>query len=287
MKDAPPILVWTMGKVGTSTVSRGLKRAGIPSLHMHSIRPSLHSAVKEARKASAARALSNPADAMRALYLRLSSPQETGLVQTLPRQLRLAANALRGPTIPHIEASLKALEIISSGAKPVKIISMVREPVGRNISAFFENLDLHALSYDAPTDALVAAFKERYSHNVPLEWFDRELKDGVGFDVFAEAFDREARLGRYTKDKFEFLIMRSDTELARQQDEVSDFVGRPVELTLENTAEDKPYGAAYRAFKDRLSLPEEYVRNMYSSKFARHFWTGPELDLMTLNYLNT
>lgn len=239
MQEAAPILVWTMGKVGTTTVSRALACAGIPALHMHSIRP---------------------------------KPQA-------------AAEAQKGLTPPHVKAARKALGFIRSGAGTVKIISMVRDPVARNISAFFENMHLHGISHELPTEELIGVFQQTYNHDIPLRWFDLELKAGIGFDIFREGFDHTSRLSRYAKDRFELLIFRSDAGLDLQQREVSDFVGAPVELTRENAADSKPYRAAYKDFNRALSLPKAYVERMYSSEFARLFWTREELEEMSLKYL--
>ncbi|WP_082025390.1 putative capsular polysaccharide synthesis family protein [Methyloceanibacter caenitepidi] len=292
MSEATPILVWTMGKVGTSTVSRALKRAHIPTLHMHSIRPNVHATVKWGRWLAALRKYRDSSELLGCLRRggfqaapSRSRPREVGLLPLLRREWNGATKAIRPPRVPHVEASKKAVEIIASDARPVRIITMVREPIARNISAFFENLHVFALSHEAPTDQLVKAFKARYPHRLPLEWFDREFNDGVDFDIFAEDFDREVRVGRYRKDAFEFLVMRMDAELERQQAEVSDFVGQPISLAVENSSKMKPYAAAYRAFKEQVALEPEYIEQMYGSKFARHFWTEDELLRMAQQHL--
>lgn len=292
MSEKSPIFVWTMGKVGTSTVSRALKRADIATLHMHSIRANVHAAVKRRRWRAALRQYRESSELIKGLGFggvraaqRPSRPGEASLLPLLRREWDSVNKAIRPPVVPHIEASRKAVDIISGGARPVRVITIVREPIARNISAFFQNLHAFALSHEVPTDQLVEAFKTRYPHNVPLEWFDRELNDGVDFDIFAESFDRDARVGRYSKNAFEFLIMRMDAELGRQQTEVSEFVGQPVSLVIENSSKTKPYAAAYQAFKNHLSLEPEYVERMYNSKFAKHFWTENELSQLAERHL--
>ena len=53
-----------------------------------------------------------------------------------------------------------------------------------------------------------------------------------------------------------------------------------------NTAETKLYSEAYLKFKNALPLSEDYVEKMYTSKFARHFWTEGELAAMSSKYLD-
>lgn len=240
MQRFQPILVWTMGKVGTTTVSRALARAGVQALHMHSVHTEVHN--------------------------------------------RVVARSRGVP--PHVKASLRALELLKKETEPVRIISMIRDPIARNISAFFENVHAFGMQYDSAAGELIKTFKEQYPHQVPLRWFDRELKDGIGFDVFGQAFDRDARVSRYSTGRFEILVARIDADLSVLQPEISDFVGASLELVPENTAESKGYRMAYSKFKSRLSLSKDYVETMYSSTFARHFWTSVELAAMSLRHLN-
>ncbi|MCV5836652.1 putative capsular polysaccharide synthesis family protein, partial [Escherichia coli] len=75
----------------------------------------------------------------------------------------------------------------------VRIISLVREPIGRNISMFFQSLpfwmaekylnDDSAIRSERP-QLLQEAFEEHMNHHYPLEWFDNEIKTLTGIDVF-------------------------------------------------------------------------------------------------------
>ena len=62
----------------------------------------------------------------------------------------------------------------------IKIISLVREPVGRNISAFFQNFEEYTgipfSSSALSLDELYQIFLGKYAHEEPLEWFDRYSK---------------------------------------------------------------------------------------------------------------
>ncbi|HML91666.1 putative capsular polysaccharide synthesis family protein [Methyloceanibacter sp.] len=285
MAEPLPIFVWTMGKVGTSTISAALRGADIPALHLHYIRPKQSAAAGTPASADDVTKAPRRKGVRALLAAGVSSAQQTGLGQLLWQRRAEARTPPAQEDISHTASSKRALELISSDAQPVKVITMVREPIARNISAFFQNLKTFQQQHDSPVEHLIQAFEEIYPHDVPLEWFDSELKQATGFDVYAETFNRDARVGHYTHGRFEFLLMRSDTDLERQQAEVSDFVQKQIPLTIQNAAKDKAYSETYAAFKKQLVLSEQYVQRAYTSKFARHFWTDAELDELTRHHL--
>src|SRR5947209_8998852 len=79
---------------------------------------------------------------------------------------------------------------------PAKIVSLVREPIARNISFYFETLDVLWQTENAHEkvglECLMAEFKDRFTHERVLEWFDTEFKPTLGIDVYEHTFPREA-----------------------------------------------------------------------------------------------
>jgi|SRR5690606_2252081 len=108
---SPYILIYQMGKVGSSSIYASLKAKGVPKVfHLHRMNPETTQKMKR-----------------------------TFLEQNLLAQFRTE----------------QLFETIYRKAiqrrKKVKIITLVREPISRNISAFFENLTYrldHGISVD-------------------------------------------------------------------------------------------------------------------------------------------
>jgi hypothetical protein len=75
-----------------------------------------------------------------------------------------------------------------------KYVSLVRDPVSRNVSAFFQNLQVHLASspFDEtpPLQELIDYFVETYDHDVPLTWFQKEVHPVLGIDVFSSSFPK-------------------------------------------------------------------------------------------------
>jgi hypothetical protein len=87
--------------------------------------------------------------------------------------------------------------------KKWKIITLVREPIARNISALFHDLDeyipgSHNNIYSIPYEELFQAFLEKVNHELPLTWFDIELNPLFGVDVYASPFPKEKGYQTYS-----------------------------------------------------------------------------------------
>ena len=189
----PPLIIYQMGKVGSSTILRSLEALdlGVPIFHVHYLsQPRVDDLEKERR--------------------RYFGTEKNGLLKRpwMYQYLR------------------KALKSQHNGHK-WKIISLTRDPVARNLSAFFENLEFTPISKDDAywvksdyykinslkvnidnLEHLRSLFYDRLHHESPLEFFDRELKSVFGIDVYSRAFPKSVGYNIYAGDKADALIVR-------------------------------------------------------------------------------
>ncbi len=166
----------------------------------------------------------------------------------------------------------------------LKVITLVREPVANNISMFFQVLyqylgqDVQPVACD--TDELIDVFIERYMHSRPLTWLDAEIKTHFGIDVFQLPFPIERGYTTISQDNVSLLVLRCDLDDRAKGRAIADFIGLDkFEIVRSNVASDKNYAIPYSMFKQRIKLPPPLLDQMYDSKFARHFFSKEELDL--------
>lgn len=168
------------------------------------------------------------------------------------------------------------------------VVTLVRDPVARNLSSFFQigerqyGQDFASVQSD-PEGArrrLTEAFLNRFdAHDHPLCWFEAEFERALGIDVYATEFGHdegftiiEGRAARVLVLKLERLAEASGEAFRR-------FFGlSELPLAERNITDDKAHGDLYRRFVDDIRLPQEYLERMYSSRFARHFFTPAEVD---------
>lgn len=248
-----PIIVYQMGKVGSSSLYAGLRALclNVPVYQCHML---------------------NNLDAI-----------EKSVHKKYPAA---------PPVLPQVELG-RALrrEIEQKKGTRWHLISMVREPVARNVSAFFQNIkNILPDAYEQlANDTLNVAwlrneFLTRYDHSAPANWFDSQMRDFFNIDVFATPFPVERAYQTYTGPNARLLLLRYDNLNERITPALSEFLGLDdFTLPRANVADDKEYRDLYRRFLE-TPLPMDYVTQMYETRFAKHFWTDAERAAFTAHW---
>ncbi|NBC18942.1 MAG: hypothetical protein GVY18_16700 [Bacteroidetes bacterium] len=249
LRAGPPVVVYQMGKVGSLAVLRSLEAQGVhPVAHAHRLHPS----------------------SIRAVDLGIEA---------------LNPEAARQRWQERNEGLLLYDEIIAR-RRPACFITLVREPVGRNVSAFFQNLEVYFPgAVPDEMDVLREGFLERYPHHLPLTWFDDEFAAALDIDVYAKPFPREEGTLRLQRGPFEVLILKAELSDEQKESWIADFLGLD-EFTLvrENVGTAKSYGDLYTRFKEEVVLPPAYLDRMAQAKYTRHFYTDEEIDAMVARW---
>jgi len=175
--------------------------------------------------------------------------------------------------------------------RAARIVSLVREPIARNISFYFEVLDVLWKTERAHEqirgERLVAEFYERFTHERGIDWFDNEFKPVLGIDVYEYPFPREKGFLRIDSGPYEILLMRHDLDNRLKEKCLAELIGVPrISLGPRNVGAEKPYAVAYRQLLNRIELTEDYVDCMLNSKYARHFFGAEELAEARANWLS-
>jgi hypothetical protein len=240
LMSGPPILVYQMGKVGSSSVKESLWAQALPVFHVHRM---------------------NPVN-----------------IQRVHREY------LENDETPPNDRKGKMLynSIVRKGRR-AKFISLVREPVGRNISAFFENFKRFVGVKYAQTDftieRLAATFIDAYRHTVPLMWFDWEVKSVLGIDIYQHPFSQERGWLVVEKGNFELLVIKLEIEDSRKESAIADFLGLDeFKLVRANVAREKKYAKMYQDFLRVVKLPKAYIEIMCSAEYTRHFYSDSEIE---------
>ena len=173
---------------------------------------------------------------------------------------------------------------------PVYVICPVREPLSRNVSAFFQNFKRDT-NYDFSerlwtASELCQLFLENYPHNVCLEWFDNDFRKTFQVDVFAKPFPIHRKWETYRRSSVHVLVYRADLEHTEQLNVISRFIGFKIESwNYSNRSEDKEYRDAYQSFYNSVKLPDVYVSIMCKSRFCRHFWSDEEIAAFSKKWI--
>ena len=180
---------------------------------------------------------------------------------------------------------------------PLTVICPIREPIARNVSAFFyvygqeapdllENTSLGGLEelFLMDTRPKRADIPSRMTalteHEFALNWFDKQFRFLTRIDVYKQPFPIDRKWQIYRRGFTRVLLYRTDLERSEQTKLNSDFLGIKLdEIRLENSSEDEDYAERYSQFRESVKLPERYIRRMHDSRFAQHFWSPQELKV--------
>lgn len=179
--------------------------------------------------------------------------------------------------------------LVEPGLK-LKIISLVRDPIARNCSFYFHNLDILLNTENAHDNVelsrLVKEFRNKFDHRGCLNWFDTDFKPVLGVDVYDHPFPHDKGHARINTDRYDILVMRTDLDDESKKKCVEEFLGIDgLSLVNKNVGSQKPYSAAYRKFLDALELPDSYLDEMLDSKFTRHFFSPDEIASLRAKWL--
>lgn len=228
-----PVAIYTMGKVGSSSVTTALTGAGFEALQIHVLR---------------------------------------GGLKTLKRRME------RRPNAAHLKTSVQVVELIDSGQPPMTI-TLMREPVARNVSAFFQNFGrLVGGDVDSYTaKEIQSLICEKVSPREPQDWIEEELEEIAEVDFGRHHLYRGATTA--TEAKWPVLLLRSDLDDDSKSASMREFLDHP-DITVErssNITAEKSGGDLYSEIK-RIGLPKSYVDECLSQPFVKNLLSAEEIE---------
>ncbi|MDH3752620.1 MAG: putative capsular polysaccharide synthesis family protein [Acidimicrobiia bacterium] len=261
--DARPIIVHQPGRVGSNSVVATVRSTGTdrPVFHVHSLTsPALERALDHER-------------------------EQYGSRRSVSSYL-LNAAALR----PELERH----EI---PPRPYDVITLVRDPVRRNLSALVpvtigklraRRPELADAPPEVIADEICAVFEADWLQRAePFErFFTGEFIPVWGFDPLDHPFSPADGYAIMSGARARTLVLRVEDLDRVAGPAISELVGLttgPAEKA--NRAADKPYRDVHSAVIERIRIPEAYIDRMYSSPYVRHFYAAAELDELRTRWL--
>ena len=164
------------------------------------------------------------------------------------------------------------------------VITVVRDPVAKNISGFFQiaKLQYHLDPATMTVDELRKHYLETYDeHDRPLNWIDHEIDAVFGADVYAQPFPTEVGWQLVEEERARVAIIRYEDLAQAASPAIKELLGLEVgQLVAANKTTNKAYGANQAALTESLVLPPAYLDMMYESKYATHFYSAEERATM-------
>ncbi len=176
--------------------------------------------------------------------------------------------------------------------KPQRVhyISLIREPIGREISNVFENPHSY-FEEDVSTlnsDFILKRFIERVDFTYYENWFDDEFKAYTGINIYDHPFDREKGWQILEFQDKRVLLMTLESFKTTGAQALSRFLGiRIPELINANEGEQKTSKDQQRNLKEAIRFSEEQLDQIYGSPVVQHFYSSEDVERFKLNWLES
>lgn len=255
-----PILVYTMGKVGSRTVVESLKQAQVSSLvyHVHFLSPKNLNRIQAKYE--------NAGD---------STPSEIKFSDLLSGDLNhLLSGSILSPM--NLQGTI--------------VISLIRDPVDTFFSHVFQNPKTHRpflLGDDGKIskNAVEQHVREHFSSfgddgDYISNWFDDEFSGYCGVDVYAHPFDRDLGFGIIREGPWNIAVLALENLSVGLPRAINELTGKQfdIEIVKRNVRTNTIDKELYRAIKDNVSIPADCLQKVYATRYARHFFSQEHMQ---------
>ncbi len=165
--------------------------------------------------------------------------------------------------------------------KSAYIISPIREPISRNVSAFFQNFKDEMGVSVSQSGMTIEELRQMFlskKHTGIIMWFDRRIRPIFDLDVYLKPFSKQG-FDTYRSRNINLLILRSELPDSEKENVIKGFLKlRRFSITRANSGVDKEYSGIYSEFMKKVKLPKEYVSRMCESQYFTHFYENEMIE---------
>ncbi|MEX0290290.1 MAG: putative capsular polysaccharide synthesis family protein [Flavobacteriaceae bacterium] len=167
---------------------------------------------------------------------------------------------------------------IVSKRRPFKIISLYRNPIDRNISAFFDAFELFlgvpAQNYPGSLEELEKAFHDNISHTYAIDWYGKQFFEGTAINVYELPFNSDEEFTVFKKGHIEVLLMHSEIPNPKKEALIGDFCDiKDFNIIDANITAESNGGKLYKDFRNHIRYTEGYLNSLLDSPYMNHFFS--------------
>lgn len=161
--------------------------------------------------------------------------------------------------------------------KRKRVLVLTREPVGRNVSGYFQNFDffqrkLKKRGEVVNADSMHRQFLYEYPHSSSLAWFDEQFHDVFGFDILSFVDQNKMAVVERGSRRDIFILMRVEDLNKERMEILSEKLSvSGLELRKDNVGSEKWYAGFYSDFLS-AELPEWYKEMAAASEIYRKLY---------------
>nr|WP_321223008.1 putative capsular polysaccharide synthesis family protein [uncultured Psychroserpens sp.] len=162
----------------------------------------------------------------------------------------------------------------------VKIITLTRDPIARDISGVFQTWQ-HIFEVDDITKVTANSILDYLNTNdftYSQNWFETDFVEFTGLDILNENFDANKGYQIYDAKNTPILLIQLEQLNTVFNDAMNAFIG-PGEYALhqENVTSSRASGALNKKVKKLLDVPVAKLDTIYNSKYLTTFYNASQI----------
>ncbi len=188
----------------------------------------------------------------------------------------------------HIQRSKMLKKLTDIKKDKIKVISITREPVGRLISDVFQNIhyynpelvkmnDLHTKELFEETQKQLDNFDINSEYGTT--WFDVELSKAFNINLYDYPFNQDDGYTIIKHENIEILLLQMETMNKVLKKALQEFLDyeQDIEILNTNIGEEKEFANEQSYVKENIDLDEKHLNKIYSSKYVQHFYSAKQI----------
>jgi hypothetical protein len=187
-------------------------------------------------------------------------------------------NSERGSIPFHLIQSSVLSELLANYTGKIYIISLVREPLNRELSSLFQdsfNFSSSINLIESDMESVIENKLQALLKNLPEdEWFSNELEKVFGFNIYKMPFDINKGYQIEVKNDVTLAFIKLESLRKIFPQAMTDLFKRDYNLTLSdsNIADDKFYNDAYKEIRKRINFTESEINHFIKTDFMQKFY---------------
>jgi len=163
--------------------------------------------------------------------------------------------------------------------KRIKIITLVREPVSRAISDFFQNSKNKKFDLDQMGKNNIIETIKNQGFDFPDLWLQQEFLNFTGFNIFKNKFDKNKGFEIYNTEKFDILFIKLEKLSKIYKQALQEFLHLSVdEIIATNATEQKKEAELINKIKTHFALTQNELDKIYATDYVKKFYTKQEIE---------
>lgn len=172
---------------------------------------------------------------------------------------------------------------VMQSKRKVQFITLFRNPIERNISAFFDAFELYVglkpNEYKGTTEKLIELYHRNLPHLYAIEWFEKQFRRDTGINIYDYDFNQELGYQKISNSQFDVLLLNSSINDSLKESLIADFLSqKTIKLKNVNVTAESSKAKLYKDFKNTIKFKKEYLDQLLLSSYSQHFFTKDEIE---------